>query len=105
VLPPSPYATVTNLPVTDAALTFIGAASTVTPQNMAFHKNAFTLACVDLPLPGGVHMAARKSDKQLGLSMRFVASYDVVHDLFIGRFDILCGWAALRPEWAVRIQG
>jgi hypothetical protein len=105
ILPPSAYATVTALPVTDAALTFVGAAAVVTPQNMAFHKNAFTLACVDLPLPGGVHMAARKSDKQLGISMRFVASYDVVHDLFIGRFDVLCGWASLRPEWAVRIQG
>lgn len=105
ILPPSAYATVVALPANNAALTFVGAANTVTPQNMAFHKNAFTLATVDLPLPGGVHMAARKADKQLGISMRFVADYDVVHDLFIGRFDVLCGWAALRPELACRIQG
>jgi hypothetical protein len=99
------YANISALPAANAALTFIQAASSVTRQNMAFHKDAFTLACVDLPLPGGVHMAARKADKQLGISMRFVASYDVVHDLFIGRFDVLCGWAALRPELACRLYG
>ena len=80
-------------------------ANTLSPINLAFHRDAFTLACVDLPLPGGVHMAARKSDDQLGLSMRFVAAYNVSTDQFIGRFDLLCGWATLRPEWAVRIQG
>lgn len=99
------YANISALPASNAPLTFIQAASSVTRQDMVFHKDAFTLACVDLPLPGGVHMAARKADKQLGISMRFVASYDVVHDLFIGRFDVLCGWAALRPELACRLYG
>jgi P22 coat protein - gene protein 5 len=100
-----PYQTVTALPAANVALTFLGAASTVTPQNVAFHPDAFTFASVDLPIPGGTHMAARKSDDQLGISMRFVAAYDVRTDIFIGRFDVLCGWATPRPEWAVRVQG
>jgi hypothetical protein len=99
------YATVTALPAANVALTFLGAASVVSPQNLAFHSEAFAFASVDLPLPGGVHMAARKSDDQLGISLRFVASYDVRTDLFIGRFDVLCGWAAPRPEWAVVLPG
>lgn len=98
---------VTNVPANGAAVRIFGIATPgqVTPQNIAFHKDAITLACVDLPLPQGVHMAARKSDDQLGLSMRFIAAYEIRTDLFIGRFDILCGWKVLRPEHIVRIAG
>lgn len=99
------FQNVTAVPATNAAITVAGAANVVSPQNLAFHKDAITLACVDMPLPGGVHMAARKSDDQLGLSMRFVAAYNVSTDQFVGRFDLLCGWAVLRPEWIVRIAG
>lgn len=99
------YQNVTAVPANGAAVTLFGTAGTVTPQNIAFYKEAITLACVDLPLPQGVHMAARKSDDQLGISMRFVAAYEIRTDLFIGRFDVLCGWAVLRPEHIVRIAG
>lgn len=99
------YQNITNVPAVNAPITVVGAANTVSPQNLAFHKNAFTFACAPLPLPGGTHMAAMKDDDQLGIAMRFVAAYDIRTDLFIGRFDVLCGWAVLRPEWAVRIAG
>lgn len=101
-----PFKNVTAVPANNATVTIVSSpANTVSPQNILCHRNAFTLACVDLPLPGGVHMAARKSDDQLGLSLRFVAAYNVSTDQFIGRFDILCGWASLRPEWSCRIAG
>lgn len=96
---------VSNVPAVNAAITFAGPASTVSTQNLAFHQDAITLACVDLPLPAGVHMAARKSDSQLNISMRFIAAYNISTDQFIGRFDVLCGWAVLRPEWVTRILG
>lgn len=99
------YQNVSAVPANNAAITVLGAANTLSPINLAFHQEAFTFASVDLPLPGGVHMAARKSDDQLGISMRFVAAYNVSTDQFIGRFDVLCGWALVRPEWAVRIAG
>lgn len=101
----NPFQNVTALPAVNAPITVFGAANTVTPQNVAFHRDAITLACVDLPIPGGVHMAARKSDNKLGLSMRFVAAYNISTDQFIGRFDILCGWSMLRPEWSCVIAG
>jgi len=97
---------VSNVPAANAAvIVSTSPANTVSPMNLAFHKQAFTFASVNLPLPGGVHMSARKSDDQLGISLRFVAGYNISTDQFLGRFDILCGWGVIRPEWAVRIQG
>jgi P22 coat protein - gene protein 5 len=81
-----------------------GIAGDATPQGLAFHRDAFTLACADLPLPGGTDMAARASDKQLGLSIRIVRQYDISTDQWPCRLDILYGWAALRPELACRIS-
>jgi hypothetical protein len=99
------FATVNALPADNAPITVMGAASTVTPQHLAYHKNAFTLVCADLLLPKGVDMAARVSDKQLGLSARMVRQYDINTDKFPCRFDILFGWKALYPELACRIYG
>jgi P22 coat protein - gene protein 5 len=100
------YKNVSNVPANNSPVNVVTSpAGKVSPMNLAFHKDAFTLATVDLPLPGGVHMAARKSDDQLGISLRFVAAYNVSNDLFVGRFDVLAGHAAIRPEWAARIQG
>jgi hypothetical protein len=98
------FATINALAANNAPITVSGAASTVSPQGIAMHKDAFTLACADLPLPRGVDMAARASDKQLGLSVRLVRAYDIQTDNFPCRLDILVGWATLRPELAVRIQ-
>ena len=99
------FATVNAMPADNAPLTVLGAANTVTPTHLAYHKNAFTLACADLVLPQGVDKAARVSDKKLGLSARMVRQYDIVNDKFPCRFDILFGWKALYPELACRIQG
>lgn len=99
------YQNVTVLPADSANLTVVGPASTVSPLNVAFHRDAFTLACVDLPLPEGVDFAARASDDQLGISIRVVRAYDINTDSFPCRLDVLYGWAALRPELACRIAG
>lgn len=99
------FQTVNALPADNAAITIVGAAAAVSPQHLAYHKNAFTLVCADLLLPKGVDMAARVSDKQLGLSARMVRQYDIVNDKFPCRFDVLFGWKALYPELACRIQG
>jgi hypothetical protein len=72
-------------------------------EGLAFHRDAFTLATADLPLPNGVDMAARAADPDLGISIRLVRAYDINTDKFPCRLDVLFGWAALRPELAVRI--
>lgn len=103
ITPSGAFQTVTASPNNSAAITVLGAANTVTPQGLAFHRDWITLACADLPLPGGVDMAARVADRQLGMSLRMIRAYDINNDVFPCRLDILYGWAALRPELACRI--
>ena len=97
--------TVSALPAGGAPLTITsGTANQVTSAvGLAFHKDAFTLATADLPLPGGVDMASRASSNQLGISIRAVRQYNISTDQFPMRLDVLYGWAALRPELACRI--
>lgn len=95
--------TVSRVPTANDNITVIGAASTVTPQNLAYHQDAFTFATADLEIPQGVDFAARESYD--GVSMRIVRAYDVSSDQFICRLDVLGGWATLRPELACRIAG
>jgi hypothetical protein len=99
------YQTVNASPADNAAITVTGAASTVTPQHMIFHRDAFVLACADLPLPGGVDMAARASSEKLGISIRLVRAYDIANDLFPCRLDVLYGFKTVYPELACRVYG
>jgi len=58
----------------------------------------------DLVEPMGTHQVARKSDDQLGISMRCVWDYLILDDKFVCRFDVLYGWACVRPQLACRIM-
>ena len=98
-----PLATVLSLPATSSAVTFLGAASTTYPQNIAYHKDAFTLATADLILPQGVDMASRANHN--GISMRIVRQYDINNDRMPCRVDVLYGYAAIRPPLACRVWG
>jgi hypothetical protein len=97
--------TVSALPAASAPLTITsGTANQVTNGvGLAFHKDAFTLATADLPMPGGVDMASRVSDNQLGISIRAVRQYNISTDQFPMRLDVLYGWAPLYPELACRV--
>ena len=92
-------------PADNAAITVLGAASTITPQNIAFHKDAFVLGSADLLLPKGVDMASRSASKKVGLSVRMVRQYAISTDAFPCRFDVLYGYKALYPELACRVCG
>ena len=92
---------VSAAPATNAALTFAGTVSTASGLSIAYAKDAFTFATADLIVPSGVDMAARKV--QDGISMRLVRQYSINDDLFPVRFDVLYGYAALRPQLAVRL--
>ena len=72
---------------------------------LAFHEDGFAMGCADLPLPGGVDMAYRISDKELALSIRLVRAYDINTDRYPCRLDLLYGWTTLYPELACRICG
>ena len=98
-----PLATITTLPVNGSSVTFLGAANTTYPQNIAYHKDAFTLATADLILPQGVDMASRANHN--GISMRIVRQYDINNDRMPCRVDVLYGYAAIRPQLACRVWG
>ena len=98
-----PFQTVTASPTNGAAINIQGTSGTSSPRGLAFHKDAFAFGCADLPLPGGVDIADRVSDKQLGCSIRLVRAYDINTDRFPTRLDILYGWTTLYPELATRI--
>lgn len=103
LIPSGQYQTVNTTAAADAAITVVGAANTSSPQNLAFHRDAFTLVTADLPMPRGVDMSGRLSDKQLGISILFVRAYDIMSGMLITRMDVLYGVAVLRQELACRI--
>lgn len=81
-----------------------GTANAVTsPQNILFHKNAYTLAMADLELPGGVVFAGRAASKEAGISIRVVRQYTINNDQIPARFDVLYGWAPLYQELGCRV--
>lgn len=99
------FQTVSALPADNAALTVLGAANTLSPTGIAYHRDAFVLGCADLQLPQGVDKAARVSSKKLGMSIRMVRDYDINTDTFPCRLDVLYGWKLVYPELAARVQG
>jgi len=95
---------ISALPLDGAAVTFYGTTTaTVYPQNLIFHKDAFTFATADLMLPRATQMAARKVMD--GISMRIWEGQDIVNDAFPVRSDVLYGYVATRPELACRVWG
>jgi len=91
---------VTNGAANNQAVTKIGGASASHDISLGFHRDAFAFATADLALPGGMDMASRKV--QDGLSLRFVRGFDINNSTFVSRFDILYGYATIRPQLAFR---
>lgn len=95
------YGTVTASPANGALITLVGGASVTFRKNFVLDPMAITMATADLELPRGVHEAFRETYD--GVSMRFITGYDVTNDNFISRFDVLYGYATIRPEWGVAV--
>ncbi len=95
---------VSALPADNAAITFFGTtSSTVYPQNLAFHRDAFTFATADLKMPRQAEMASRKVMD--GISMRIWEGADIVNDAFPVRSDVLYGYTATYPQLCTRVWG
>lgn len=88
-------------PANDAAITFVGAASTAYTQNLAFHKDAFYMASVPLILPENAELAAQETYD--GITVAIIRDFDVKTRSMITRLDFLGGIVAVRPEWACRV--
>ena len=90
-------------PTTAANFTIVGAASTSYQANVAYHKDAFTLAMVPLwSPPGGKGVIDVAQESYDGFTVKVTNFYDGVNDNSIWRLDVLFGWAATYPELAVK---
>lgn len=99
-----PFQNVNAAPQSGATINLNGAAATVSPQGLCFHKGSFALGTADLPIIRSAEMCERKASDQLGLSVRYLKAYDYNQDRLPGRFDVLYGWVTLYPETACRIM-
>ena len=91
-------------PATNAAVTWVGTASTNYVNNVVFNKNAFALVMVPLEKPqGGLAEVARVSHK--GISVRLCSFWDGKNDNNIHRLDVLYGIQTIDPRQAVRLSG
>jgi hypothetical protein len=110
-----PFQNASGAPAASAVIQLYGASpvnvanggygGSTTPQALEFHEDAFAMGCADLPLPGGVDMAYRINDKELGMSIRLVRAYDINTDRYPCRLDLLYGWTTLYPQLACRVVG
>jgi len=92
---------VSALPADEAAVTFVGAASTTYKQSLAFHKEAFRVCSVPLVLPNNAEFAEQATED--GVTVAIVRDFDVLTRKMITRVDFLGGLAPVRPRWACRI--
>ena len=94
---------VSAAPVDEAALVFVGSASTTYTNNIAFHKDAFRMVSVPLVLPEKAEYAAQYTYK--GITVAIVRDWDQLKRRMITRVDFLGGFAPVRPEWACKMIG
>jgi hypothetical protein len=97
------FQNVTASPTTGQAFVIWGSASTNYKQNVAFHKDAFTLAMVPMWAPPdgkGVIDVAQKTED--GFTVKVTEFYDGINDNSIMRIDVLFGWVATYPELSCR---
>jgi hypothetical protein len=97
-----PGQNVSNTPGADKDVLPLGTASTAYQQNLAFTKDAFYFATVDLPMPTGMGVSCAQRTWK-GITMRFMNGFDIANDMFVSRFDIAYGAGILRQELAVRV--
>jgi len=100
--------TVTGSPADNAVILIFGHASTyastVTPQGLVYHPEAYACVMADLVKPGGLEVSERISNSELGVSVRFVKDYAIMTDQSPARLDVLYGWKAVRPEFGCRVS-
>lgn len=74
-------------------------------ENLYFHRDAYTMAFVDLPLPRTAVEASRAYDDDLGIAIRIATQYTINNDAEPTRMDTAFGFASLYRSLGVRVSG
>lgn len=97
---------VSSAPTLNDNVAILGAAAPAAGSayecGLAYHKNAFTVATADLPLPSGGEGSRKQFE---GISMRIWRDSEILTDTHLCRVDVLWGIAGLRGQHSVRIAG
>ena len=98
------FQNVSASPTSGSPFLIVGAASTAYQTNVAYHKDAFTLAMVPMWEPtGGKGVIDVAQESYDGFTVKVTNFYDGVNDNAIWRLDVLFGWAATYPELSAKI--
>jgi hypothetical protein len=92
----------TSTQFNNAAVTFVGAASTTYVQSLMYHPEAFQFITADLPLMDDAQKCVRKEKD--GLSIRCWMGSDIRNDELLLRLDILYGMAQLSNNGDIPIK-
>ncbi len=87
-------------PVDNADIAFVGALSTSYVQPIMYHKEAFQFVNAPLEVMDDADKCAVQTSE--GFSLRVWRGSEIGNNRRVLRIDMLYGFAALRPEWAVR---
>lgn len=98
------YQSVSVAPADNAAITFMGSASTTYRQNTAFHKSSLKLVTAKLirPYSGECEFA---TDPDTGLTIRYWRTSDGTNDTHLHRYDVIYGVANVDRRLGVRGSG
>lgn len=98
------FQNVTASPTTGSPFLVVGAASTAYQCNVAYHRDAFTLAMVPMwAPPGGKGVIDVAQETYNGFTIKVTEFYDGTNDNSIMRLDVLFGWAATYPELSTKV--
>lgn len=102
IITSGPTQTVSNSAANNAVITVTGTAATTYAQNLAFHKDAFTVAFAKLSLPKDVGVKAAQATYD-GFTMRYMRGWDIVNAQQLDRLDVYYGTTGLYTQHAARI--
>jgi hypothetical protein len=97
------FANVDAQPASNAALVFDAAASSQSPQGMAWAPSALTWACINQETPDNADVYFA-TDADTGIQLRFARQWEGRTNNFINRFDVLYAFGVPYPQGGVRIQ-
>jgi P22 coat protein - gene protein 5 len=95
------FQNVTASPTTAQPYVILGAASTTYGMNLAYHRDAFTMAMVNMATPPSNTGATATQKSEDGITIKVTQYWDGANDVLNTRLDALFGFAATYPELAV----